>query len=105
MRTWAWRIPIVFCLIALSPGASAQVRTIELRVLSNGHYKFGTEPEISRAALPARIRKLMRERPRPEIHVIPERLVRYDGVALLFATFQKMGYGAHFGFTGIENQQ
>jgi biopolymer transport protein ExbD len=98
----AQSVLILIATITLMFGSVAQARIIELRVLPNGNYKFGSEREIKVAALQARIRKLMRERPRPDVQVMPDRLTKFDRVVYLLATFQKMGYGPHFGFTGIE---
>ena len=42
--------------------------------------------------------------PQPEIHLQPNRLAKYDAVAKVLASAQRLGV-THIGFTGIENMQ
>jgi biopolymer transport protein ExbD len=45
---------------------------------------------------------LKKENPRPNIHIVADRLAKYDEVAEVLSAFQQAGYGPHFGFVGID---
>jgi biopolymer transport protein ExbD len=89
--------------ILLASYCNAQLGPLRLTVLPNCHMRFNDGPELDARGLRAKIRELMREKPRPDIRIIPDRMAHYDAVARVLGTFQQLGYGPHFGFTGISN--
>jgi hypothetical protein len=95
---------MVWCLIAgallLSNECFAANAFLELQILRNGHVRFNDGPELDGNHLAAKIRELMRQSPRPDIHIMPNKAASYTSVAAVLAAFQRAGYGPHFGFAG-----
>jgi biopolymer transport protein ExbD len=96
MRAWSLVVMALF----LSNQCFAMNATVELYILSNGHVRLDHGPELDEAHLVIKIRELMQQNPRPEIRILPTKDAKYSSVAMVFAAFQKVGYGPHFGFVG-----
>jgi biopolymer transport protein ExbD len=99
MRTWH----LFAAAVLLSNACLAMNATLELHVLPNGHVRFDRGPELDDAHFAIKIRELMRQNPRPEIRILPNKQAKYDSVAAVLTAFQKAGYGPHFGFVGASN--
>src|SRR5690348_11043051 len=59
---------------------------------------------VDRATLDSYLQSASTDDPQPEIHLQPNRLAKYDRVAMVLADAQHIGV-THIGFTGIENMQ
>jgi len=59
---------------------------------------------VDRATLDSYLESASTDDPQPEIHLQPNRLAKYDKVAMVLADAQRIGV-THIGFTGIENMQ
>ena len=59
---------------------------------------------VDRATLDSYLQSASTDDPQPEIHLQPNRLAKYDKVAMVLADAQRIGV-THIGFTGIENMQ
>src|SRR3569832_1182390 len=59
---------------------------------------------VDRATLDQYLSSASTDDPQPEIHLQPNRLAKYDRVAMVLADAQRIGV-THIGFTGIENMQ
>lgn len=59
---------------------------------------------VDRATLDNYLQSAATDDPQPEIHLQPNRLAKYDAVAMVLADAQRIGV-THIGFTGIENMQ
>jgi len=59
---------------------------------------------VDRATLDSYLQSASTDDPQPEIHLQPNRLAKYDRVAMVLADAQRIGV-THIGFTGIENMQ
>ena len=59
---------------------------------------------IDRKTLDDYLESAQSDDPQPEIHLQPNRLAKYDTVAMVLADAQRIGV-THIGFTGIETMQ
>ncbi len=59
---------------------------------------------VNRATLDQYLESAQSDDPQPEIHLQPNRLAKYDNVAMVLADAQRIGV-THIGFTGIETMQ
>ena len=59
---------------------------------------------VDRATLDQYLESAQSDDPQPEIHLQPNRLAKYDKVAMVLADAQRIGV-THIGFTGIETMQ
>jgi biopolymer transport protein ExbD len=59
---------------------------------------------VDRKTLDSYLADAATDDPQPEIHLQPNRLAKYDQVAIVLADAQRIGV-THIGFTGIENMQ
>lgn len=59
---------------------------------------------VDRATLDQYLESAYSDDPQPEIHLQPNRLAKYDTVAMVLADAQRIGV-THIGFTGIETMQ
>ena len=59
---------------------------------------------VDRATLDQYLESAQSDDPQPEIHLQPNRLAKYDTVAMVLADAQRIGV-THIGFTGIETMQ
>ena len=59
---------------------------------------------VDRATLDHYLQSAASDDPQPEIHLQPNRLAKYDKVAMVLADAQRIGV-THIGFTGIETMQ
>jgi len=59
---------------------------------------------VNRATLDQYLESAQSDDPQPEIHLQPNRLAKYDTVAMVLADAQRIGV-THIGFTGIETMQ
>jgi biopolymer transport protein ExbD len=59
---------------------------------------------VNRATLDQYLESASTDDPQPEIHLQPNRLAKYDTVAMVLADAQRIGV-THIGFTGIETMQ
>ncbi|MBL6854293.1 MAG: biopolymer transporter ExbD [Alphaproteobacteria bacterium] len=59
---------------------------------------------VDRPTLDSYLQSASTDDPQPEIHLQPNRLAKYDRVAMVLADAQRIGV-THIGFTGIENMQ
>ena len=59
---------------------------------------------VDRKTLDSYLQSASTDDPQPEIHLQPNRLAKYDRVAMVLADAQRIGV-THIGFTGIENMQ
>ncbi|HEX4304344.1 MAG TPA: biopolymer transporter ExbD [Rhizomicrobium sp.] len=59
---------------------------------------------VDRATLDQYLESAYSDDPQPEIHLQPNRLAKYDKVAMVLADAQRIGV-THIGFTGIETMQ
>jgi biopolymer transport protein ExbD len=81
--------------------ASVSAAPLELHIRADGMVQFGSGPELNNEGLRRQIHVLMKEKSRPEIRVLPDRLAKFDAVADVLRAFQHEGYGPRFGFTGV----
>jgi biopolymer transport protein ExbD len=88
--------------ITVPAASSAESKPQDLHILTNGHARFGNGPELNDKALRDEIRRMMKLPHRPDIRIVPERTAPYDDVAHVLQVFQQLGYGAHFGITGVQ---
>ena len=87
-------------LIFLAIGPCDAGDPLTMHILSNGHVRFASGPELDREQLRVKIHALMKLDPPPDIQTIPDRTAPYDVVANVLQVFQREGYG-HIGFTGV----
>jgi biopolymer transport protein ExbD len=59
---------------------------------------------VDRATMDQYLESAYSDDPQPEIHLQPNRLAKYDKVAMVLADAQRIGV-THIGFTGIETMQ
>ena len=59
---------------------------------------------VDRATLDSYLQSASTDDPQPEIHLQPNRLAKYNNVAMVLADAQRIGV-THIGFTGIETMQ
>ena len=59
---------------------------------------------VDRATLDQYLESAQSDDPQPEIHLQPNRLAKYNTVAMVLADAQRIGV-THIGFTGIETMQ
>jgi biopolymer transport protein ExbD len=79
----------------------ANAAPLELHVQENGLVRFGSGVELNNNQLRGQIHILMKQNPRPDIQLLPDKMTKYDAVGKVLAAFQAEGYGPHFGFTGV----
>jgi biopolymer transport protein ExbD len=75
-------------------------QTVDLGVDFDGTITWNSVP-VDRATMDAYFLNAAQQDPQPEIHVNPNRLAKYDAVALVLADAQRLG-ATHIGFTGID---
>jgi biopolymer transport protein ExbD len=74
--------------------------TVELGVDFDGTVTWnGTA--VDRGTLDSYLDNAAQQNPQPEIHLDPNRLAKYDAVAMVLADAQRLGV-THIGFTGID---
>ena len=76
---------------------------VTLEVDFDGTILWNSTP-VDRATLDSYLQSASTDDPQPEIHLQPNRLAKYDKVAMVLADAQRIGV-THIGFTGIENMQ
>jgi len=76
------------------------VQPVELGIDFDGTITWNTVP-INRATLDAYFMQAHKADPQPEIHVNPNRLAKYDQVAIVLSDAQRLGV-TKIGFTGID---
>ncbi len=76
---------------------------VTLVVDFDGQIYWNNAP-IDRATLDSYLASAASDDPQPEIHLQPNRLAKYDAVAMVLADAQRIGV-THIGFTGIETMQ
>ena len=76
---------------------------VTLVVDFDGQVYWNNTP-VDRKTLDAYLSSAATDDPQPEIHLQPNRLAKYDAVALVLADAQRIGV-THIGFTGIESMQ
>ena len=76
-------------------------REVEFGLFIRGRLRIDRGPIFHRMQLVPEIRKLMKEKLRPQIRLMPEKQVSYEFLATVLKAFQKLAYGPHFGFTGV----
>ncbi|MEJ0028498.1 MAG: biopolymer transporter ExbD [Rhizomicrobium sp.] len=76
---------------------------VTLVVDFDGQIYWNNAP-IDRATLDSYLSSAASDDPQPEIHLQPNRLAKYDSVAMVLADAQRIGV-THIGFTGIETMQ
>lgn len=74
--------------------------TIDLAIDFDGTITWNGQT-VDRAALDTKLLDAANQRPEPEIQVDPNRLAKYDTVAMVLADAQHLGV-THIGFTGID---
>jgi biopolymer transport protein ExbD len=74
-----------------NPPASLQPAVVDLVVDFDGTILWNGAVVPDRAALEGRLRAAARQEPQPEIHLRPNRLVRYGAVAMVLAESQRLG--------------
>jgi len=77
-----------------------QPETVELGVDFDGAITWNGQT-IDRSTMDSYFEDAAKKNPRPEIHVNPNRLAKYDAVAKVLADAQRLGV-VHIGFTGID---
>lgn len=75
---------------------------VHLFFLENGHVRFDDGPELDLMQFRQQVRALKREEPRPDIALETNIRTKYEFVATVLKIFQEEAYGAHLGFTGID---
>jgi biopolymer transport protein ExbD len=92
-------------IIALIWCASAEFANaaplLELHIGRDGYVHFGSGPQLNGDQLRDQIHILMKQDPRPNIVVMPDRLAKYESVEKVMGLFQREGYGPHFGIVGV----
>ena len=89
--------------LALTAGiADAHTLSRNLYFLPNGYVRFDNGPPLDMRKLRLELKRMERISPRPQIHLQPSKLDRYDLVARVLAEFQRSGC-CDLGFRGIEN--
>ena len=76
---------------------------VTLVVDFDGQVYWNNAP-VDRKTLDSYLSSAATDDPQPEIHLQPNRLAKYDAVAMVLADAQRIGV-THIGFTGIENMQ
>ena len=74
---------------------------VQIDVTPAGRYLWNGEPVADRAALDDRLRQASREADPPEIHLRPSRAAKYDTVAAVLASAQRLGL-TKIGLVGSE---
>jgi biopolymer transport protein ExbD len=86
---------------ANTPPPPVPPEIVQLQVAADGRYFWNGEALAGRAALDARLATAAAASPQPEIHLRPERGVRYDAVAAAMASAQRLGL-TRIGLVGSE---
>jgi biopolymer transport protein ExbD len=74
--------------------------SVDLGVDFDGTITWNGDP-VDRATLDSYLANAAQTNPQPEIHINPNRLAKYDTVAMVLADAQRLG-ATHIGFTGID---
>jgi biopolymer transport protein ExbD len=74
--------------------------TVELGVDFDGTVTWNGAA-VDRGTLDSYLDNAAQQNPQPEIHLNPNRLAKYDAVAMVLADAQRLGV-THIGFTGID---
>lgn len=100
-------IPIQLHSVSLEmPGVTAsppptEPEIVRIDVTPAGRYLWNGEPLADRAALEARLQAAASRTDQPEIHLRPDRTAKYDAVAAVLASAQRLGL-VKIGLVGSE---
>jgi biopolymer transport protein ExbD len=83
-----------------TPPPLVQPVTVDLAIDFDGTITWNGQ-QVSRADLDGKLYEAANTNPPPEIQVNPNRLAKYDAVAMVLADAQHLGV-THIGFTGID---
>jgi biopolymer transport protein ExbD len=73
------------------PPAAAEPEIVRIDVDFDGTVWWNGEPVADRAALEARMKEKAAQPVQPEVHLRPNKLARYEGVASVMASAQRQG--------------
>lgn len=73
------------------PPAAAEPEVVRIDIGSDGSVLWNGEPVPDRAALEVRMRHKAQQAEQPELHLRANRLARYDDVAMVMASAQRLG--------------
>lgn len=73
------------------PPAQVQPQIVDLDIDFDGTLSWNGAVLADRAALEGRLRAAARQEPQPEIHIRPNKLVKYAFVAMVLAESQRLG--------------
>jgi biopolymer transport protein ExbD len=76
-------------------------KVVQVAVSATGSITWDGVPLGDRGELESKITEAARMTPQPEVHLRPDRLARYEVVAMIMATSQKLGL-TKIGLTGNE---
>ena len=83
------------------PPPTVQPQVVDLAIDFDGTITWNGAPVPDRAALEADLRRGGQQTPQPEIHIAPNKLVKYASVAMVLAEAQRLGV-VKIGFVGGE---
>jgi biopolymer transport protein ExbD len=84
-----------------SAPVTEQPKVIEVAVSPTGVISWNGSPVASREDLEAKIIEAAKMEPEPEVHLRPDRAVKYEVVAMVMASSQRLGL-TKLGLTGNE---
>lgn len=76
-------------------------KIIEISISETGSITWDGNPVADRQALESRISEVASIEPQPEVHIRPDRAAKYQAVALVMASAQRLGL-TKLGLTGNE---
>lgn len=76
-------------------------KVVEIAIDANGAITWDGEAVFNRADLEAKITQVAAMQPQPEIHLRPNKVAKYETVAMVMASSQRLGL-TKFGLTGSE---
>jgi biopolymer transport protein ExbD len=85
-----------------APPAQVKPEVIDLVIDFDGAITWNGAPLADRATLRSYLRATAAKEPQPEIHLAPNKLVKYGAVAAVLAESQRLGV-VKIGFVGSEN--
>jgi biopolymer transport protein ExbD len=80
---------------------SAPPKVVEIAVATTGAITWNGEVVADKAELEARIQAAAESNPQPEVHLRPDRAAKYEVVAMVMASAQRLGL-TKLGLTGSE---
>ncbi len=86
---------------ANAPPPPVEPRVVKIDITADGRYLWEGEALEGRAALEARLQDAAAQAEQPEIHLRPDRSARYEAVAGVLASAQRLGLGK-IGLIGSE---